>query len=101
MDAQERIRQLQQERGWSDYRLAKESGLSMSTIANLFRRNTIPKVSTLETICQGLGITMAQFFTDEEELVPLTPEQKEMFQKWALLSKDQKKLIFDLINNMK
>ena len=32
MDAQKRIKQLMEERGWTDYRLAKEANLSHSTI---------------------------------------------------------------------
>ena len=42
MDAKARIRELMQERGWSEYRLAIASGLSQSTVANIFNRNTTP-----------------------------------------------------------
>ena len=62
MDAKARIRELMQERGWSEYRLAIASGLSQSTVANIFNRNTTPSVATLESICTGFGITLSQFF---------------------------------------
>lgn len=39
MDIQKKIKDLMNERGWTDYRLCKESGLSASTVANMF--NTI------------------------------------------------------------
>jgi len=42
MDAQKRIKQLMEERGWTDYRLAKEANLSHSTITNVFKRNNAP-----------------------------------------------------------
>ena len=42
MDTHERLRQLLNERGWTEYRLAKNCGLSESTIANIYRRNTVP-----------------------------------------------------------
>ena len=100
MDAKERIRQLMQERGWSEYRLAVASGLSQSTIANIFNRNTIPSVPTLESICNGFGITLAQFFA-EGNLVELSPEQQEMFAEWSSLSKDQKDALAQLIQVMK
>ena len=64
MDTHERLRQLLNERGWTEYRLAKNCGLSESTIANIYRRNTVPSIATLETICNGLGITMSQFFAE-------------------------------------
>ena len=96
----DRIRQLMQERNWTEYRLAKESQLSQSTIANLFNRNTVPSVTTLEAICKGFGITLAQFFS-EGNMVELTGEQKELFDRWVTLTKEQKQLLFDLIRNLK
>ena len=62
MNTNERILQLLKERNWTEYRLAKESGLSQSTISNLFKRNTTPSIPTLEAICNGFGITLSQFF---------------------------------------
>ena len=59
MDAHQRLRQLLDERGWTEYRLSKKCGLSQSTLANIFRRNTVPSISTLEAICDGFGCTAA------------------------------------------
>ena len=53
MDTLGRLRQLLTERGWTEYRLAKESGLSDSTIKNIYKRNTQPTIETLEAICRG------------------------------------------------
>lgn len=100
MDTNARIRQLMDERHWTEYRLAKESRLSQSTIANLFKRNTIPSISTLEAICSAFGITLAQFFA-EGDMVELTKEQQEMFRQWVSLTDEQKDLLYGLIRNMK
>ena len=100
MDAKARIRQLMDERKWTEYRLAIASGLSQSTVANIFNRNTTPSVATLESICAGFGISLAQFFA-EGELVELTQEQKEMFAAWATLTKPQKEALRQLIDVMK
>ena len=100
MNTNERIVALMRERGWSEYRLAKESGLSQSTIANLFQRNTVPSISTLESICAGFGITLAQFFSNGN-FIELTNEQIEFFEKWKYLTPEQKELIFKVIDNMK
>ena len=59
MDAKERIQELMLSRGWTEYKLAKESNLSQSTIANVFKRNNAPTLPTLETVCQAFGITLA------------------------------------------
>lgn len=100
MDAKQRIRELMAQRQWSEYRLAIASGLSQSTIANIFSRNTMPSIATLESICSAFGITLAQFFSDGE-MVELTPEQREMFSAWSSLSTHQKEALSHLIQVMK
>lgn len=89
MDVLERLQKLMDARGWSMYRLAKESGLTESTISNIYRRNAIPSIVTLESICKGFGITLSQFFA-EGEMVELTPELQEVFESWRTLTPEQK-----------
>lgn len=89
MDMHARLQQLLQERGWTEYKLSKECGLAQSTIGNIFRRNTVPSISTLEAICSGFGITLSQFFA-EKDMVELTPELKDLFESWVVLTADQK-----------
>lgn len=89
MDVLKKLQSLLDARGWTMYRLAKESGLSEKTIANIYRRNTLPSLPTLEAICGAFGITMAQFFT-ETESVELNPELKQVFEYWVTLTPEQK-----------
>ena len=100
MDAQKRIRYLMEERGWSEYRLSKESNLSQSTIANVFKRNNAPTLPTLEAICKAFGITLPQFFSEGNDLIELTGEQQELFKRWSTLSDEQRKILLDLMNTM-
>ena len=100
LDTLERIRNLLNERGCTEYKLAKESGLSQSTISTLFSRNNLPSIPTLEAICGGLGITMSQFFA-EGELVELSEEQYQFFSDWAMLSPEDKLLIAQLVKKLK
>ena len=99
MDTHERLRQLLNERGWTEYRLAKNCGLSESTIANIYRRNTVPSLATLEAICKGFGITMAQFFA-EGEMVEISPELKELIENWVNLTPEQKKAANQMLKAM-
>lgn len=99
MDTHERLRQLLNERGWSEYKLAKRCGLSESTVANIFRRNTVPSIATLETICSGFGITMSQFFA-EGDMVEITPELKELFENWVNPTPEQKKAANQMLKAM-
>ena len=99
MDTHSRLRQLMAERGWTAYRLAKESGLSESTLANIFKRNTVPSIGTLESVCSAFGISLTQFFA-ESEMVELTPELKELFDNWASLTPEQKQAALQMIQAM-
>ena len=99
IDTHERLRQLLTERGWSEYRLSKNCGLSESTLANIFRRNTVPSIVTLEAICAGFGITMSQFFA-EGEMVELTPPLKALFDSWVSLTPEQKDAVLQLLRAM-
>ncbi len=99
MDIQLRLQNLMKERGWSEYRLAKEAGISQTTITNLFKRNNLPTLPTLEALCGAFGITLAQFFM-EDELIELTPSQKNLLVKWNTLSSEQKNIIQKLIDTI-
>ena len=99
MDTHEKLRQLLKERGWTEYRLSKNCGLSESTLANIFRRNTVPSIATLETICKGFGITMSQFFA-ENEMVELSPELKELFDNWVFQTPQVKASVLQLLKSI-
>ncbi|MBR1810120.1 MAG: helix-turn-helix transcriptional regulator [Clostridia bacterium] len=99
MDVNTKLQKLLNAKGWTPYRLAKNSGLSESTIRNVFVRNNVPSISTLETICHAFGITLAQFFT-EGDVVELTPELKQIFEMWTYLSIEQKNAIVVTMQSM-
>ena len=99
MDTNAKLNQILKERGWTTYKLSAESGLSHTTLANVFRRNTVPSISTLEKICAGFGITLSQFFA-EVEMVEMTPELKQFFDKWITLTKEQKDAVLKIMDAM-
>ncbi|MBQ2793232.1 MAG: helix-turn-helix transcriptional regulator [Clostridia bacterium] len=67
MNVLKKINKLRIERGWSVYRLSVESGITQSTLTNMFNRETQPSISTLEALCGAFGITMAEFFSEDGE----------------------------------
>lgn len=100
MDTNERLRKMLDERSWSYYKLSKFSGLSESTVTNIFKRNTVPSIPTLELICKGFGITLSQFFADGD-MVELTPDLKQIFDGWSNLTPKQKQAVMQVIDAMK
>ena len=97
MDVTERIEQFMAQRGWTAYRLRKESGLAQSTLTHVFKRDSEPTISTLEAICSAFGITLAEFFSDGEP-VPLTEEQRDLLDKWSILTSEQKQAVLQMIS---
>ena len=100
MDVLGKIKKLKDERGWSNYRLAKEAHISEGSLNNLFRLNNQPTIPTLEAICKGLGISLSQFFADESEAVFLNDEQRNMLNLWNTLNKEQKSALLELLKIM-
>ncbi|MDY6023825.1 MAG: helix-turn-helix transcriptional regulator [Candidatus Borkfalkiaceae bacterium] len=94
MEVLDRIEKLRKEKGWSINYLAMESGLTQSTLNNLYSRNTEPKISTLRAICGAFGITLSDFFKEEEN-------DDELIRKVKALSQDNKKALLQLLNSMK
>lgn len=99
MDIHARLRQLLEDRGWTEYRLSKECNMAQTTIGNIFRRNTMPSLATLETISQAFGISLAQLLS-EGDMVELTPELKEVFDCWKTLSPEQKTAALSMMKAM-
>lgn len=100
MEAQKRIRQLMEKRGWTDYRLAKEANLSHSTVTNMFNRNNAPTLPTLEAVCRAFSITLSQFFAEGDDPSELTEEQPVLFALWSTLTDEQKRLLLELMNTL-
>lgn len=90
MDVLKRIIDLREERHWTEYRLSEESEMTQSTISAWFRKNTLPSIPSLERLCDAFGITMSQFFLEEDEPVSfLTPKQLELIHHAAKLEDAQ------------
>lgn len=64
---QKRILRLCEERGMTINRLAYVSGLPPSSIKNiLYGKSQNPKVLTVKKLCDGLNITLGEFFSTRE-----------------------------------
>jgi len=62
----ERILQLCKDRDWSINKLCTVSGVTQSTVNNIVSgRNNSATVSTIQKLCDGLGITIEDFFSSE------------------------------------
>ena len=71
-----RLLKLLDEKGMSIHKLATESAVAPSTIKNiLYGKSQNPGIVTIKMLCDGLGITLIEFF-DTEEFKALEQEIK-------------------------
>ena len=100
MDVLKRINRLRLERGWSLYRLAVEADIPQSTLTNMFNRETQPSIATLELICRAFGITMADFFSEDDGKKTENIDEQAFSEVYAALNEDAKRLVFDLMKEL-
>ncbi len=60
----DRITELRLEKGWSVYKLAKESDIKQSTFASWYSREIEPSISMVEKICSALDMSLPEFFSE-------------------------------------
>ncbi len=90
MDILKRIVDLRKERNWTEYQLAERSGLTQSTISSWYRKNMLPTIPSLSKICDAFGITLSEFFLeDEDKTVMLNEQQVRLIYSAAKLNSEQ------------
>ncbi len=99
MDILKKINQLRLERNWSIYRLSVESNISQSTLTNMFNRETLPSITTLECLCSAFGISMAEFFTEQTSKNNISAEQ-ELLELYRALPDNTQQTILSLLHTI-
>lgn len=91
-DIIDRIKALCDARSWTFYRLAKESGITYSTLCTMLHKANSPSIHTLIKICNGFGITLSQFFDLEDERALLTQPQEAHLKQWDMLTEENRSI---------
>lgn len=97
MDINKKIENLRFQRGWSLYELAQEAGITQSTLTSMIKRDSPPKIDTLECICEAFGITLSQFFMEDEQLEVLSKKEKELISLYRKLQENKRQALIDLL----
>lgn len=96
MDIAKQITELRELKGYSTNKLATLSGLSQGFVRQIELGEKQPTIDSLSKLCNGLGISLAEFFSGESTELPaeikplvnqmvnvakaLTPGQREALQ---------------------
>ena len=96
----DRITHYRDQKGWSEYQLATESGLTQSTISSWYRKDLLPSIPSLEKICNAFGITLSQFFSENEEPYVLTDTQRQLLEASTVLTEEQQLALIEFIKTL-
>ena len=97
----DRIDMLRVKSGMTIYKLAQESLLSDSSLKKLYTRQHFPNVLTIYRICDALQISVSEFFAFNIDSAKLVDEKVILLSSYDALSPNNKRLILELIQNLK
>lgn len=85
MDTGKRIKELRERAGFTQNRLAEWAGVSQTHLRRVELGQQDITIGQLQLVCDGLGITLAEFFNVGEQtetlsdiIAKLTPKQKQL-----------------------
>lgn len=93
----DRLIELKELKGWSYYRIAKESHLPESTVSHIYKRKSLPQIDTLLLLCKGFGISVAEFFGYDEKYNQLSDNEKEILRLWNSLNSENQQFVKEFI----
>ncbi len=99
MDIAKRIKDLRELKELSIYDMTIRTGLSHSCILKIENGQRQPNLNTLTKLCDGMGVTLGEFFADESSAV-LNDQERTVVKAMKKLSKRQKEAIVKLLNSM-
>ena len=91
MELAEKRKKICEAKGSTPYTLAKEAGISSSTISEFLKGNSKPRIDTLLIICNQLGISMTDFLEEREVMEQYAKEEEELVKVYRSLSGEKRK----------
>ena len=101
MDILRKINKMRLDRDWSIYRLSVESEISQSTLTNMFNRETLPSLTTLAAICRAFGISLSEFFAEEDKRENCDQCEVELINLISSLSPKGREALLNLVREIK
>ena len=100
MDILRRINKMRLDRKWSIYRLSVESEVPQSTLTNMFNRETLPSITTLESICKAFEISLSDFFKEDITQSEVKNNDAELLSMYHALNTEAQESILTLLREL-
>ncbi|MBD5146205.1 MAG: helix-turn-helix transcriptional regulator [Ruminococcus sp.] len=95
-----RLRHYRTAKGFSIYKLSKETDISQNHISAIENDKRQPTVETLERLVSPMGITLAELFNESETSAFLTADERELVENYRSMPKESADLIYKLSNTL-
>lgn len=89
----QRLENLCTEKDISRYELSQKTGVSQNALSKIVKSKQLPKLDTLERICEGFSISIAEFFRTPKDLIGISDEQAQILEYIECLSPDEKRFL--------
>ena len=96
-----RFEELLEIKGVTAYKVAKETGITTTTITNWKNGKYVPKSDKLRKIAEFLGVSESYIRTGEEnpDIPTFEPEHLELIELYSSLKEEQKSAVINLLRS--
>lgn len=99
MNAKEKIDKLRMIKKWSLSKLAKELGVSETTVYSWYNdQNYMPSRATIETVCEVFEITLAEFYS-EIDMNSITAKEVVLVELFRKVPDEQKDQVLQIVKS--
>lgn len=95
MEFGKRLKYFRKAKGFSIYKLSKESGISQNHISAIENEKRQPTIDTLVRLIKPLGITLSELFS-EGEISYLTEQERDLITIFRSLSNEKSLILYKL-----
>lgn len=96
MDYGSRLRKMRKAKKFSIYRLHEITGLSQGHISELEKGKNQPTIETLQRLLSPMGISLSEFFNEDNEISYLNEREKELVATFRTMPDESAELYFQL-----
>lgn len=96
MELGEKLKYFRESKKMSIYRLAQEADISQGHISDLENGRNQPTIDTLKRLIAPFGITLAEFFNEDNEISVLTEKEKELVALYRTMPDDRAEVFIQL-----
>lgn len=96
MNVGNKLRFIRETKKITIYKLSKDTGISQNHISSIELGKRQPTIETLSRLIEPLGISLAELFNDDTEVMFPTQEERRLVENYRCLPKDKADALLNL-----